>query len=243
MARVMVVIPSRLASTRLPNKPLADIHGKPMIVRVAEQSAKAGLGDVVVAAGDPEIVDVVQAAGFTAVLTDADLPSGSDRIWQGVQRMVEKGAPKPDLILNVQGDEPVMPPELITQCVAAFQSNPQADVVTYGHVMTNPGEIDDPAKVKIAMTPTGRALYFSRSVIPHGAAQAVRHIGFYGYRYAALERFVAQPPSPLELQEKLEQLRGLEMGLAYHVVLTDHAPIGVDTQEHLDHVRKMWNQM
>ncbi|MFZ2586682.1 MAG: 3-deoxy-manno-octulosonate cytidylyltransferase [Alphaproteobacteria bacterium] len=237
---VMVVIPSRLASTRLPNKPLADIAGKPMIVRVAEQAVKANVGSVVVAAGDPEIVQAVEAAGFKAVLTDADLPSGSDRIWQAVQRLVAKGAIKPEIIINVQGDEPLLPPELIVQCVEAFKAHPEADVVTYGHTMTNPAEIDDAAKVKIAMTPSGRALYFSRSIIPHGATQAVRHIGFYGYRYAALERFVAAPPSPLELQEKLEQLRGLEMGLVYHVEMTPHAPIGVDTQEHLEHVRKVW---
>lgn len=237
---VVVMIPSRLASTRLPNKPLADIHGKPMIVRVIEQALQANVGATYVAAGDPEIVKVVQAAGYQAVLTDSALPSGSDRIWQAVQRLMAKGMAKPDIIINVQGDEPLLPPELLTQCVAAFKAHPEADVVTYGHTITNPAEIDDAAKVKIATTPTGRALYFSRSIIPHGATQAVRHIGFYGYRYAALERFVAAPPSPLELQEKLEQLRGLELGMVYQVEMTPFAPIGVDTQEHLDHVRAVW---
>lgn len=237
---VVVVIPSRLASTRLPNKPLADIHGRPMIVRVVEQALKAHMRDTYVAAGDPEIVAAVEAAGYKAVLTDSALPSGSDRIWQAVQRLMAKGLTKPDIIINVQGDEPLLPPELITQCVEAFKAHPEADVVTYGHTMTNPAEIDDAAKVKIAMCPSGRALYFSRSIIPHGASSAVRHIGFYGYRYAALERFVAAPPSPLELQEKLEQLRGLELGMVYQVEMTPFSPIGVDTQEHLEHVRKVW---
>lgn len=242
--RVMVLIPSRMASTRLPDKPLADIGGLPMVVRVLKQAEKANVGPCFVAAGDPEIVAAVESHGGKAVLTDANLPSGSDRIWQACQRLVEKGEAVPDIIINVQGDEPLLPPELITQCVEAFKRLPHADVVTFGHKMHDPKDIADDAKVKIAMAREsdglgGRALYFSRSIILHGAREVVRHIGFYGYRYAALEKFVAAPPSPLETQEKLEQLRGLEMGLNYHVLLTHHEPIGVDTQEHLDTVRAL----
>lgn len=237
--KTIVLVPSRLASTRLPNKPLADIGGKPMVVRTYEQALKANVGPVYVAAGDTEIIDAVQAHGGKAILTDAALPSGSDRIWQACQRLMDQGEPQPDIIINVQGDEPLVPPELLTQCVDAFIKNPAIDVVTFGHTMHDPKDVNDPAKVKIAMTPTGRALYFSRSVIPHGATDVIRHIGFYGYRYEALKRFVASPPSPLELQEKLEQLRGLEIGLTYHVELTPHEPMGVDTPEHLEQVRKM----
>lgn len=241
---VMVLIPSRMASTRLPNKPLADIAGVPMVVRVLQQAEKAKVGHCFVAAGDKEIVDAVDAHGGKAVLTDADLPSGSDRIWQACQRLVAAGEKKPDVIINVQGDEPLLPPELIVQCVEAFAKLPQADVVTFGHKMHDPKDIADDAKVKIAMARDsdglgGKALYFSRSTIPHGAREVVRHIGFYGYRYGALEKFVAAPPSPLETQEKLEQLRGLEMGMHYHVLLTHHEPVGVDTQEHLDSVRAL----
>lgn len=238
--KVMVLVPSRMASTRLPNKPLADIHGKPMIVRVLERAAQAGVGEVVVAAGDAEIVHAVEAHGGKAVLTDPALPSGSDRIWQACERLVAAGEAKPDVIINVQGDEPLLPPELIARCVEVFQRHPNVDVVTYGHLIDDPAELNDPAKVKIAMAANGRALYFSRSLIPHGASAAVRHIGFYGYRYEALARFVAAAPSPLEIQEKLEQLRGLEMGLYYHVEMTDAAPVGVDTPEHLEQVRAMW---
>jgi 3-deoxy-manno-octulosonate cytidylyltransferase (CMP-KDO synthetase) len=234
---VLVVIPARMASTRLPNKPLADIGGLPMIVCVMKQAQKANAGAVIVAAGDKEIAEAIQAHGGVAVLTDPDLPSGSDRIWQAVQRHMAAGAPKPEIIINVQGDEPLMPPELITQALETFAAHPEADVVTFAHPLTNPEDIADVAKVKIAMTAEGRALYFSRCPIPSNSPTMVRHIGFYGYRYAALEKFVAAAPSPLELAEKLEQLRGLEIGLIYHVALTPHEPIGVDTQADLERVR------
>jgi len=246
MMNTLVLVPSRMASTRLPGKPLAEIGGVPMVVRVWEQAMKAGLGDVVIAAGDQEIVDAATAHGAKAVLTDANLPSGSDRIWQAVQRLMAEGMARPDIIINVQGDEPLMPPELITQCLDAFAKNPDADVVTFGHIITNPADLGDEAKVKIAIANLtdagGRALYFSRCSIPHGAAKMVRHIGFYGYTYDALERFVAAPPSPLEMQEKLEQLRGVEMGMHYHVCLTHHEPIGVDTPQDLERVRTLWNK-
>lgn len=245
--KAVVMIPSRLASTRFPNKPLADIGGKPMVVRVYEQAKAAGLADVWVAAGDPEIVDAVVAHGGQAVLTDPALANGSDRIWAGVQALMAQGMPKPDIIINAQGDEPLLPSELIGQTMAIFAAKPEVDVVTFAHVMLDPADMANPTKVKIATAPFegkstmqgGRALYFSRSPIPHGAEVMLRHVGFYGYRYAALERYVSTAPGALENIEKLEQLRGLELGLHYHVAITPHEPIGVDTPADLEAVKKL----
>jgi 3-deoxy-manno-octulosonate cytidylyltransferase (CMP-KDO synthetase) len=232
---ILTLIPSRLASTRFPNKPLADIHGKPMIVRAYEQALLAGVGKVFVASGDAEINAAVEAHGGQAILTDPALPSGSDRIWAATQTLIAGGHPQPDIIINAQGDEPLLPPELITQAIAAFATHPQADVITFAHPITNPDELTNPTKVKVVCAEDGRALYFSRAGIPHGASTMLRHIGFYAYRYAALQRSVSAPPSPLELQEKLEQLRGLEMGLTYYVLTTHHEPVGVDTPADLAH--------
>jgi 3-deoxy-manno-octulosonate cytidylyltransferase (CMP-KDO synthetase) len=237
--KVMIVIPSRMASTRFPGKPLADIGGKPMVVRVMEQARKANAGDVFVAVSEPEVQAAVEAAGGRAVMTDADLPSGSDRIWQAVQRLVAAGEPRPDVIINVQGDEPLLPPELIADCVAAFARLPDADVITYSHSITDPADQTNPTKVKVVTTESGRALYYSRSPIPYNAAVMQRHVGFYGYTYAALERYVAHAPTPLQKQEDLEQLRGLEIGLRYYVLTTPHEPIGVDTPADLEAVKKL----
>jgi len=237
--KTLIAIPSRMASTRLPGKPLADIGGLPMIVRVYQQALKANLGEVVVAAGDAEIVDAVIAHGGTAVLTDPALSNGTDRIWAATQTLMAQGMEKPDIIINVQGDEPFLPPELLTQCLAAFTQYPQADVVTFAHPITEEDDKADVSKVKIAMTPSGRALYFSRCPIPYGSENLVRHIGFYGYRYAALETYVSAAPGTLELTEKLEQLRGLELDLHYQVEITHHQPIGIDTPEHLEQARKL----
>lgn len=242
--RVMTLVPSRMASTRFPNKPLADIRGKPMVVRVVEQAEKAGVGDVWVAAGDEVIVDAVVAHGGKAVLTDPALANGSDRIWAAVQTLVKSGdAVKPDVVINAQGDEPLLPPDLLTQAVQALATHPWADVVTFAHPITDPADLTNPTKVKIAMThggPTpGKALYFSRAGIPYGATTMMRHIGFYAYRYAALEKYVSAKPCALEETEKLEQLRGLELGLNYMVLETHHEPIGVDTPADLEAVLKM----
>lgn len=236
---VVVMIPSRMASTRFPGKPLADIGGKPMVVRVWEQASKAGVGEVVVAAGDAEIVQAVEMHGGKAVLTDASLANGSDRIWQGVQRLMEQGMPKPDIIINAQGDEPLLPPELLVETVKVFAEKPEVDVVTFAHPIKDEADIANPTKVKIAMSGQRRALYFSRSPIPHGAPVMLRHIGFYGYRYDALERYVNAPVGELENVEKLEQLRGLEIGLHYLVLETHHEPIGVDTPADLEAVKKL----
>ncbi len=232
--RTLVMIPSRMASTRFPNKPLADMHGLPMVVRVIHQAEKAKVGDVYVAAGDAIIADTVLAHGGRAILTDTALPNGSERIWQGVQRLMAQGVPQPDIIINAQGDEPLLPPELLQHTLDAFAANPAIDVVTFAHEISNPADINNPTKVKVVTTRQGRALYFSRSPIPHGAPTMLRHIGFYGYRYDALKRYIESGEGRLENIEKLEQLRGLELGLHYHVIVTHHEPIGVDTPADLE---------
>jgi 3-deoxy-manno-octulosonate cytidylyltransferase (CMP-KDO synthetase) len=236
--KTVVMIPSRLASTRFPGKPLVDIHGKPMIVRVYEQVQKSGVTDIFVAAGDDEIVEAVEAFGGQAVLTDPNLANGSDRIWAGLQTLIEDGMETPDIVINAQGDEPLLPPELIQESIKILSTRPDVDVVTFAHKISDPADINNPTKVKIATAPFngegGRALYFSRSPIPHGATEMLRHIGFYAYRYKALETYVNAKPGVLENTEKLEQLRGLELGLRYHVAITQHKPVGVDTQADLD---------
>lgn len=236
---VVILIPSRMASTRFPNKPLADILGKPMVVRVLEQAAKAKAGPVFAAVSEREVADAVHAAGFDAVMTDPNLPSGSDRIWQGVQRLMEAGMARPDIIINAQGDEPLLPPELITDCVKTFAEKPDADVVTFAHPVTDESDISNPTKVKVVVGLDGRALYFSRSPIPYNAKQMWRHVGIYGYRYEALEKYMQQEPTPLQKQEDLEQLKGLELGLRYYVVPTQHEPVGVDTPADLERVKGM----
>lgn len=239
----IVLIPSRLASTRFPGKPLVDIGGKPMIMRVYDQACQSGIENVWVAAGDPEIVEAVEALGGQAVLTDPNLANGSERIWAGLQTLIANGMETPDIVVNAQGDEPLLPPELIQQAVRILEEKPEVDVVTFAHVITDPADISNPTKVKIATAPFngkgGRALYFSRSAIPHGAESLLRHIGFYAYRYNALQRYVGAPAGSLENIEKLEQLRGLELGLHYHVAITQHEPIGVDTPADLEAVIKL----
>jgi 3-deoxy-manno-octulosonate cytidylyltransferase (CMP-KDO synthetase) len=236
--KVRVMIPSRLASTRLPNKPLADIGGKPMVVHVAERATAARVGKVTVACDSQQIYDAVTKHGFDAVMTDPALPSGSDRIWQGVQRLMEAGEEKPDIIINVQGDEPLLPPELVRACLPPFWHD-WVDVVTFAHPIHTEADKANPSLVKAVTTESHRALYFSRAPIPYGADVLKRHIGIYAYRYGALERFVLAQPSALEMQEKLEQLRGLELGLRYYVGTTDAAPVGVDTPEDLEKVRAL----
>jgi 3-deoxy-manno-octulosonate cytidylyltransferase (CMP-KDO synthetase) len=239
----VVMIPSRMASTRFPGKPLADIGGKPMVVRVREQAEKANVGPVWVAAGDEEIKAAVEAHGGQAILTNPALANGSDRIWAGVQALIQNGMPEPEIIINAQGDEPLLPPELLTQAVAALQQHAWADVVTFAHKITSDSDLHNPTKVKAVCVGqgayAGRALYFSRSLIPHGATAALRHIGFYAYRYAALKTYVATAPGALENTEKLEQLRGLELGLKYLVLETPHEPIGVDTPADLHAVLQL----
>lgn len=235
--RIHTLIPSRLGSTRLPGKALMDIEGRPMIVRVWEQARRAGLGPVTVAAGDAEIVAAVEAAGGRAVLTDPALPRGSDRIWQALQTLMTEGEPRPDIVMNVQGDEPLFPPALLQEAADAFARLGWPDVVTFCHETADPEVVASPDCVKAVTREDGRALYFCRYPVPYKSDTVKHHIGFYAYRFEALERFVAAGPTTLEELEDLEQIRGLELGLAYYVGLTEYRAIGVDTAADLEAVR------
>ena len=235
----IVVIPARMAATRLPGKPLADIGGKAMILRVLDQALAAGVGAVAVAAGDPEIVDVVKAAGGTAVLTDPALPSGSDRILAALAEL-DPGR-RHDVVINLQGDMPFVEPGVLTACARLLAREPACDIATVVAEESDVSDRTNPDVVKAVLAlgedgRTGRALYFTRSTL-YGAAPVFRHIGIYGYRRAALERFNAAPPSPLERREKLEQLRALELGLSIWAAVAEKAPISVDTPADLDAAR------
>ncbi len=237
----LIVIPSRLASTRLPDKPLADIHGVPMIVHCLHRAEEAKIGPVLVAAADAAIVAAVEAAGGHAVMTDPDHPSGSDRIWEAVQ-MVDPGADH-DLIVNVQGDLPTLEPAAI-RAVLEPMADPEVDIGTIAAEISVPAERTNPNVVKAYTAfPPGariaRALTFTRATAPAGEGPLYHHIGLYVYRRAALERFVALPPGLLEQREKLEQLRALEAGMRIDVALVNTVPLGVDTAEDLDRARQM----
>jgi len=231
----IVLIPARMASTRLPGKPLADIAGKPMIVRVWEQAAAAGIGPVVVAAAEREIAAAVEAAGGRAVLTDPGLPSGSDRIFAALQSL----GGSHDVVVNLQGDLPALDPACVLAAAAAL---PGHDIATLAARIDDPADGDNPNVVKpvVAWNPgedTGRALYFTRARAPHGEGALFHHIGIYAYTRDALARFVALPPSPLERREKLEQLRALEAGMRIAVARVDKVPLSVDTPEDLEKAR------
>jgi len=230
----IIIIPARLKAERLPGKPLADIHGKPMIVRVAERATKAGIGPVVVAAAEQEIADVVIQAGFAAVLTDPSLPSGTDRIFAGWQKIDPLG--KHDVIINLQGDLPTIEPEIIKEILPPLTRG--ADISTL-ITKARLGEENNPNIVKAVVTDKGRALYFSRSRVPHGDGPFYHHMGIYAYAREALEKFVTLPQTPLEKRERLEQLRALENDMRIDAVLVNAAPLGVDTQEDLETARRM----
>ena len=226
----IVLIPTRMAATRLPGKPLADIGGMPMILRALRQAQAAAIAPVAVAAGDPEIVDVVEAAGGRAVLTDPALASGSDRILAALAALDPEG--RFDAIINLQGDMPFVQPAILEACARLLADEPDCDIATVVAPEASPEDRANPDVVKavLALAPgaiAGRALYFTRSQL-FGDAPIWRHVGIYGYRRAALERFNAAPPSPLELREKLEQLRAMELGLSIWAAIADKAPISVD---------------
>jgi 3-deoxy-manno-octulosonate cytidylyltransferase (CMP-KDO synthetase) len=235
----IVLIPARMAATRLPGKPLADIAGLPMIVRVLRQAEAAGIGPVAVAAGDSEIVQAVTAAGGRAVLTDPDLPSGSDRIVAALAVLDPDG--RHDVVINLQGDIPFIRPDAIRTCADLLAREPGCDISTVMVAEADPAERTNPdiPKVVAAMAPdgrSGRALYFTRSVL-YGDGPVWLHHGIYGYRRAALERFCAAPPSPLERRERLEQLRALELGMTIWAAVLDEAPISVDNPDDLERAR------
>jgi len=235
----IVIIPARLSSTRLPDKPLADIHGVPMIAHVWRRAIEADIGQVVVAAAEREIADAITAAGGRAVLTDPDHPSGSDRIHEALRKCDPDG--QHDAIVNVQGDLPTIPGEII-RAVFAPLANEAVDIATLGVEIADAAEKTNPNVVKAvaAIAPhatTGRALYFTRATAPWGDGPLYHHIGLYAYRRDALERFVTLPPGVLEQRERLEQLRALEAGMRIDVALVDTVPLGVDTPADLDRAR------
>ena len=229
-----------MAATRLPNKPLADIGGKPMIVRAWEQASLSGFR-VVVAAGDPEIVEAVEASGGLAVLTDPDLPSGSDRIRAAVEAVDPDGAH--DIIINIQGDMPFASPDLARACADLLTRESACDIATLVAAEAEASDRANPDVVKAVLAlpedeTSGRALYFTRSTL-YGDGPIWRHVGIYGYRREALMRFCAAPPSPLEKREKLEQLRALEMGLQIWASVIDEAPLSVDNPADLEAARAL----
>jgi 3-deoxy-manno-octulosonate cytidylyltransferase (CMP-KDO synthetase) len=235
----ILLIPARMAATRLPGKPLADIGGLPMIVRVLRQAEAAGIGPVAVAAGDAEIVQAVEAAGGRAVLTDPDLPSGSDRILAALGALDPEG--RHDVVINLQGDIPFIAPEAIRACADLLGQRPEADISTVMVAEAGPEDRTNPdmPKVVAAMDPdgrSGRALYFTRSVL-FGEGPVWIHHGIYGYRREAIQQFTAAPPSPLERRERLEQLRALELGMTIWSAVLDEAPVSVDNPADLERAR------
>lgn len=237
--RVVAVVPARFASERLPGKPLAELHGKPMVVHVLERAARAeGLAQVLCATDDERIATAVRAHGFEAVMTDPLCMSGTDRVAE-VARGVAANA---DVLLNIQGDEPLLDPRAVTLLATAFR-DPAVGMATLCRELEDEEEIRRPQVVKVVTNLAGDALYFSRSRIPFDrsgmGAPVFGHLGLYGFRRDVLARFAALPPSPLETTEKLEQLRALENGIAIRVLTTRYAGFGVDTPEDLERARAL----
>ncbi|ALG70567.1 3-deoxy-manno-octulosonate cytidylyltransferase [Azospirillum thiophilum] len=240
-ASPIVMIPARMASTRLPGKPLADILGAPMIVHVMHRAMESEIGPVVVACAEPEIARAVEAAGGTAVLTRPDHPSGSDRIFEALRLIDPEG--RHDAVVNVQGDLPTIEPESV-RAVFAPLADPGVDIATLVVEITRQEERSDPNVVKAVLelpqgARQGRALYFTRATAPSGDGPLYHHIGLYAYRRAALERFVALPPSALEQRERLEQLRALSNGMRIDAAVVDAVPLGVDTPADLERARAL----
>nr|WP_298101474.1 3-deoxy-manno-octulosonate cytidylyltransferase [uncultured Shinella sp.] len=238
--KTLVLIPARMASTRLPGKPLADIAGLPMIVQVARRAAAANVGRVVVAVDVQAVFDAVVAAGFEAVLTRVDHQSGSDRIHEALMKSDPEG--RAELIINVQGDLPTIDPETIRAALRPLE-NAATDIATLTTEIRDEHEKTNPNVVKVVGSPIGenrlRALYFTRAMAPHGNGPLYHHIGLYAYRRKALEAFVALTPSTLEKRESLEQLRALEAGMRIDVEIVDTVPLGVDTPADLEKARAM----
>jgi 3-deoxy-manno-octulosonate cytidylyltransferase (CMP-KDO synthetase) len=238
--RILVLIPARMAATRLPGKPLLDIGGLPMIVHVLRRAEEAKIGRVAVATDTPEIAAAVKAAGGEVVITRADHPSGSDRIHEAM-RTIDPGG-RAEIVVNLQGDFPTITPDTIRAALPPLD-DPAVDIATLASQIHTEEEDLAPSVVKAIGSPIGpnrlRALYFTRATAPHGDGPRYHHIGLYAYRRAALERFVALPPSPLEQQEKLEQLRALEAGMRIDIAIVDSVPRGVDTPADLETARRI----
>ncbi|MCW9036135.1 MAG: 3-deoxy-manno-octulosonate cytidylyltransferase [Rhodospirillales bacterium] len=237
----VVIIPARMASTRLPKKPLADIHGEPMIVHVWRRAQESEIGEVVVACSEGEVFEAVEKAGGKAVMTDPNHPSGSDRIHEALINIDPNG--KFDAIINIQGDLPTIEPDVIRQVFAPLE-NDSVDLATLVCEITHEEEKTNPNVVKavVPLAPgqtIGRALYFTRATAPTGDGPLYHHIGLYAFRRAALERFVKLPPGVLEQRERLEQLRALEDGMRIDAALVKTIPLGVDAPDDLEKARNL----
>ena len=232
----LIAIPARMASTRLPGKPLADIAGRPLIVHVLRRALEAGVGPVLVACCEPEVAEAVRAAGGEAAMTDPGLPSGSDRIRAALDDF-DPGR-RFDRVVNLQGDLPTAPPGDIRAALALLD-DPGVDIGTVAAEIVREAERADPNVVKAVFGADGRALYFTRATAPTGPGPLFHHIGLYAWRRTALERFTALPPSLLEQREKLEQLRALEAGMRVAVAIVDSVPLGVDTPADLARAREL----
>lgn len=243
-AKALVLVPARMSSTRLPGKPLADIAGLPMIVQVMRRAEEAQVGRVVVCTDSREVADSVASHGGEAVMTREDHPSGSDRIYEALGKIDPDGAF--DTIINVQGDLPTIDATSIQASVKPL-SDKAVDFATLTTQVTEDDEKTNPNVVKLVGTEVSpgilRALYFTRATAPHGDGPLYHHIGLYAWRRAALKRFVELPPSPLELREKLEQLRGLEAGMRCDAAIVDTVPLGVDTPADLERARAALSQV
>lgn len=247
------VVPARYASTRLPGKPLADVAGKPLVVRVADVARASGAEGVWIATDDEGVRRAVEDAGYAAVMTRADHPSGTDRIAEVAARL---GWGDDEIVVNVQGDEPLLDPALVSAVAEALAADPQAAIATAAHPLAEAAEFFNPNVVKVVLDAAGRAHYFSRAPIPYArdafAASrerlpegfaALRHIGLYAYRAAFLRRYGGLAPAPTERWESLEQLRALWHGFPIRVLVCDHAPLpGVDTPADLERVRAIYLQ-
>lgn len=238
--KTVVLIPARMASTRLPGKPLADICGLPMIVQVAKRAQEADVGRIIVAVDDQRTFDAVAAAGFEVVMTRADHQSGSDRIFEALNIIDPDG--KAEIVINVQGDLPTIDPQTIRAALRPLD-NDAVDIATLTVEIEDEAEKTNPNVVKVIGSPLGdtrlRALYFTRATAPHGAGPLYHHIGLYAYRRRALERFVSLSPSTLEKRESLEQLRALEAGMRIDVEIVKTVPLGVDTPDDLEKARSI----
>ncbi|MEZ5849437.1 MAG: 3-deoxy-manno-octulosonate cytidylyltransferase [Hyphomicrobiaceae bacterium] len=239
MTNALIVIPARMQASRLPNKPLADIAGEPMIAHVWRKAMAAEVGRVVVATDAKEIVDAIRKVGGEAIMTRADHASGSDRVFEAISKVDPDG--DRDFVINLQGDLPTLEPRLVRACLEPLADR-AVHIATIACEIDNKADRTNPNVVKVVGSPIAedrlRALYFTRATAPHGDGPLYHHIGIYAYRRNALERFVSLKPSPLEKRERLEQLRALEDGMRIDVGIVDTVPLGVDTPADLERARR-----
>ena len=239
MSTALIVIPARMQASRLPGKPLADIAGEPMIVHVWRRAMAAEVGRVVVATDTEEIIRAIRAAGGEAVMTRADHATGSDRVFEAVNKVDPEG--DREIVINVQGDLPTLEPRLVRACLAPLATK-GVHIATIACEIKEAEERTNPNVVKVVGTPVApnrlRALYFTRATAPHGDGPLYHHIGMYAYRRNSLERFIGLKPAPLEKRERLEQLRALEDNMRIDVELVDTVPLGVDTPADLEKARR-----